>query len=94
MRLSFYLDKTAERPLFSFELADPVTTRWRLVKAAVGSLFMWLIIMWVNYFTDGLVPPVIGLLLIASFGALMSVVIKIDETARAEKARPHEEQIE
>ncbi len=92
MRLEFFLDKTAPRPLLSIEIADPVTVRRRLVKASVAAMLLWLLIMQINFFTDGHVPLLlIGLPFVFGSVALYLVVIKIDETARAEEARSHEQ---
>lgn len=93
MRLEFFLDKTAPRPLLSIEIADPVTLRRRLVKASVVALLLWVVIMQISFFTDGRVPLLIGLPFVFGFGAFYWVVIKIDETARAEEAKSHEQLI-
>lgn len=102
MRLSFYLDKTAERSLFSIKIADPVTLRRRLVFVSIPLMSVFVISGLINIFVERAVPHYVSF----PFGFVAAVlwyfIAMIDEESRREKAtavyerqtaeaRPHEQ---
>lgn len=102
MHLKFFLDKAAERPLFSIEVKDPEFTRKRVLKASFALMGVWMLCMWINIFWDRLVPMYVSFPFAFVGAAMWGFVALIEDERRREKAeaeyariaaeaRPHEQ---
>ena len=91
MRLSFYLDKTAEQPFFSIKIADPVTLRRRLMFVSLPLMSVFVISGLINIFVQRAVPHYVSF----PFGFVAAVlwyfIATIDVESRREKLEAEHE---
>lgn len=86
MHLRFFLDKTAERSLFSIEVKDPEFTRKRVLKVSFALMGFWMLCMWINVFWGRLVPMYVSFPFAFVAAAMWYFVALIDDERRREKA--------
>lgn len=86
MRLSFYLDKTAERPFFSIKIADPVALRRRLIFVSMPLMSVFVVSGLINMLIENTVPLRVNLPFGLVAGVLWYFIALIDEESRREKA--------
>ncbi len=85
MQLSFYLNKTADRPFFSIKIADPMTLRRRLVFVSIPLMSVFVISGLINMLIERAVPHYVSF----PFGFVAAVlwyfIAMIDVESRREK---------
>lgn len=87
MRLSFYLDKTADRPFFSIEIKDPESTRKRLLKISFALMGTWILLMWIDRIWNWSVPMYVSFPFVLVATGMWYFIAHMDEECRREKAK-------